>query len=145
MLSDFVYDFLYWIQNVFIRMWWSVTLSPSINHFFGAKSKGQRTIRFRMGHDTWLKRGWKFFVFFVRPLVVGGKCLKIFNLGKGESTVLLKTNREMLLTYYPKNNLWLISESVNGDRKVSHVSSSYRINWPFWCRFVVEVQVFLDN
>ena len=33
--------------------------------------------------------------------VVVGKYLKIFHLGEGESTVLLKTNWEMSLTYFP--------------------------------------------
>ena len=33
--------------------------------------------------------------------VVVGKYLEIFHLGEGESTVLLKTNWEMSLTYFP--------------------------------------------
>jgi len=47
------------------------------------------------------KSGWKFFEFFVRPRVVEGKYLELFHLGEGESTVLLRTYREMSLTYSP--------------------------------------------
>ena len=42
---------------------------------------------------------------------VVGRYLEIFHLGEGESTVLLKTNWEMSLTYSPEANLWSISES----------------------------------
>ena len=73
---------------------------------------------------TWLKRGWEFFEFFVRPRVVVSNYFKINHLGEGESTVHLRTNLEMSVTYSPKNNLWSISKTVNGYRKGSHVSSS---------------------
>ena len=39
--------------------------------------------------------------FFVRPHKVVGKHLVIFHLGEGESTVLLRTNWKMSLTYPP--------------------------------------------
>ena len=53
-----------------------------------------------------------------------GKYLEILHLGVGESTGLLRTNWEMLLSYFPYDNLWSISEIVDEDRKVSHVSRS---------------------
>ena len=58
-------------------------------------SKGSDTV----WCPTWCKRGWKFFEFCVRPRVVGVKCLEILHLGVGESTGLLRSNWEMLLTY----------------------------------------------
>ena len=51
-----------------------------------------------------------------------GKYLKIFHLGVGESAGLLRTNWEMSLTYSPKDNLWSISEIVDGESRVSRVS-----------------------
>ena len=39
--------------------------------------------------------------FFVRPREVVGKHLEIFHVGEGESTVLLRTNWKMSLTYSP--------------------------------------------
>ena len=51
-----------------------------------------------------------------------GKDLEIFHLGVGESAGLLRTNWEMSLTYSPKDNLWSISEIVDGERRVSRVS-----------------------
>ena len=60
----------------------------------------------------------------LRILAVARKYLEIFHLGQGESTVLLRTNWEMSLAYSLRDNLWSISEIVDGDRKVSHVSSS---------------------
>ena len=59
------------------------------------------------------------------------KFLEIFDLAEGESSVFLRTNWEMTLTYSPWDNLWSITEIVDGDRKVSHVSSSYPITPPF--------------
>ena len=64
--------------------------------------------------DTWRKRGWKFFKFFVRPCIVVGKYISKqftvqFHLGEGESTVVLRTNCEMSLVYW-------ISKIVDGDR-----------------------------
>ena len=41
------------------------------------------------------------FEFFVRPRHVVGKHLEIFHPGEGESTVLLRTNWKMSLTYSP--------------------------------------------
>ena len=51
-----------------------------------------------------------------------GKYLEIFHLEVGESTGLLRTKFEMSLTYSP--NLWSISEIVDGERRVTHVSRS---------------------
>ena len=45
-----------------------------------------------------------------------GKYLENFHLGIGEYTGLLRTNWEMSLTYSPKDNLWSISEIVDGER-----------------------------
>ena len=59
------------------------------------------------------------------------KYLEIFHLGEGEFTALLRINWEMSLAYSPYDNLWSISEIVDGDRKVSRVSSSLRISPPF--------------
>ena len=50
-----------------------------------------------------------------------GKYLELFHLGEGESTVLLRTYMEMSLTYSPYDNLWSISEIVDGDRNVTHL------------------------
>ena len=50
-----------------------------------------------------------------------GKNLEIFLLGVGESTGLLPTNWETSRTYSPKDNLWSISEIVDGERRESHV------------------------
>ena len=60
-----------------------------------------------------------------------GKHVEIFHLGVGESTGLLRTNREMSLTYSPKDNLWSISGIADGEGRVSHLSSSKRISPPF--------------
>ena len=43
----------------------------------------------------------EFFEFFVKPVIVVGKYLEIFHLGEGESTVLMRTNWEMSLTFLP--------------------------------------------
>ena len=53
-----------------------------------------------------------------------GKYLEIFHLGVGESPGLLRTNWEISLTYSPEDNLWSMSEIVDGERRVSHVSRS---------------------
>ena len=68
---------------------------------------------------SYLKRGWKFFEFFVRPLVVVGKYLEIFHLREGESAVLLKTNWEISQIYSSKDNLLSISEIADGERDLS--------------------------
>ena len=52
-------------------------------------------------------------------------------LGVGESAGLLRTKWEMSLTYSPKDNLWSISEIVDGERSVNRVSLSQRISPPF--------------
>ena len=53
-----------------------------------------------------------------------GKYLEIFHLRVGESAGLLRTNWEISLTYSPKDNLWSMSEMVDDERRVSHVSRS---------------------
>ena len=52
------------------------------------------------------------------------KNLELLHHGVGEYTGLLGTNQEMLLTYSPKDNLWSISQIVNREGGVSHVSRS---------------------
>ena len=53
-----------------------------------------------------------------------GKYLEISHLGVGESAGLLRKNWKMSLTYSPKDNLWSISEIVDGEKTVSRVSRS---------------------
>ena len=62
------------------------------------------------------QKRFKFFELFVRARVVVDKYLENFHLGIGESTGLLRTKWEMSLTYPPKDNLWSISEIVDGER-----------------------------
>ena len=81
------------------------------------------------------KRGWKFFEFFVGPRVVVSKYLEIFYVKEAEYCP-FETNWEMSPTYSPWDNLWSISEIADGDRNVSHVSSSSRISLPFWYRLL---------
>ena len=65
----------------------------------------------------------KRFEFFVRPRVVVGKYLEIFHLGEEESIVLLGINWEMSLIHSPVD-LWSMSEIVEREKGVSHVSRS---------------------
>ena len=54
----------------------------------------------RIKYDVLLDaRGWQFFEFFARPLIVVGKCLEIFHLGEVEATVLWRTKWEMSLAH----------------------------------------------
>ena len=68
----------------------------------------------------------KFFEFLVRPCVVVGKYLEIFHLGRVSLLLLLRTIWQMSLTFefFPKNNLISISQIVDGERRVCHVSRS---------------------
>ena len=71
------------------------------------------------------------------PRVVVGKYLKIFHLGEGEISLLLRMNWEMSQTYSSKDNMWSIFEIADGERKVSHANpySSFSchtvcVHWP---------------
>ena len=70
----------------------------------------------------------KRFEFFVRPRVAVGKYLEIYHLGEEESIVLLEINWEMSLIYSPVD-LWSMSEIVERERGVSHVSRSQRLSY----------------
>ena len=61
---------------------------------------------------------------FVRPRVVVGKYLEIFQLGVWKSSGLLKANREMSLPTLPKLICGRYPKSSTGKRRVSHVSRS---------------------
>ena len=83
---------------------WGMILQVSIV-IFPDENSGVRCQYSKESHKiwclTWHKRGWKFFEFFVKPVIVVGKYLEIFHLGEGESTVLMRTNWEMSLTFLP--------------------------------------------
>ena len=83
----------------------------------------------------------------------------MFHLGEGESTDLLRTNWEMSLTYSPKDNLWSISEIVDGDRKVTHLvgiinwkvreiiaeARNYIFRWNYCCRRCLSSLLLWEN
>ena len=101
-------------------------------HIFRANSEGRKTIRFRMGHDTssnifpdensgvrcQYSSRIKYVLLDAKEVgnsailcltTRSGRYLEIFHLREGESTVLLRTNWEMLLTHSHVDNLWSIS------------------------------------